>query len=142
MKLSDILSEMPTHSHKDAPFVFNIDGSYISNGQLSRDFAFLGSLFIETIPYRFWLSNRMNRAMVTTVPANPTLDVLDGAGNVKNLIACDAHFKDQNIIELPDSVQIDTVSTNTKHMGRNLAMILYIVVARYGHPVISDFEQY
>jgi hypothetical protein len=142
MKLSDILAEMPTDLNKDAPFAFNIDGSYISDNQLSRDFQFLGELTIDSMPYKFWLSKRMNRALVTTIPSNATLDTLDGNGNVKNLIACDAHFKDQNLIDLPNSVQIDTVSTNTRHMGRNLAMILYIVIARYGHPVISDFDQY
>lgn len=142
MRFSDILSEMPTDLNKDAPFAFSIDGSYISNSSLSRDFNFLGSLELDSIEFKFWISKRINRSLITTVATEKNSDTVDSTDNLKNLIACDAAFNLQPIGDLDNSIQIDTVSTNSRYTGRNLAMIMYVILARYGYSVVSDFAQY
>lgn len=143
MKLSEILAEMPTDLNKDAPFVFNIDGSYISNNSLKRDFNFLGDLNIQSTNFKFWLNKKNNRALVTIQSENGTVPELkDGVGESTNLIVVDLHLKNNSDVLVHNPIQVDTVSTNSRYESIGFAGILYVVLARYGFSVISDFEQY
>jgi hypothetical protein len=143
MKLSDILAEMPTDLNKDAPFVFNIDGSYISNNSLKRDFNFLGDLKVQSTNFKFWLNKKNNRALVTSVAESGNAPELkDGNGESTNIIVVDLHLKNNSEVEVSNPIQVDTVSVNSKYESIGLSGILYVVLARYGFSVISDFEQY
>ena len=143
MKLSEILAEMPTDLNKDAPFVFNIDGSYISDNSLKRDFNFIGDLKIQSVDFKFWINKKNNRALVTSSAERGTAPELkDGDGQPTNLIVVDLHLKNNSDVAVSNPIQVDTVSVNSKYESIGLSGILYIVLARYGFSVISDFEQY
>jgi hypothetical protein len=141
MKIAELLNEMPVNLNKDAPFVFSIDGTYMSNGALKRDFDFLGELTLDKTVYKFWLSKILNRAVVTTVAENHP-ELKDGKGDPTNLIVVDLHLKNNEIVDIQRGLQVDTVSVNSKYKNSGFAGILYVVIARYGYNIISDFDQY
>jgi hypothetical protein len=142
MRLSELLSEMPTDLNKDAPFEFNVDGTYISNGALKRDFDFLGELTLDKTVYNFYLSKKLNRGLVTTITLGDTSDLRDGNNEPVNLIVVDLHLKRNDIVNVSKGLQVETVSVNSKYESLGFSGILYVVIARYGYKVISDFEQY
>jgi hypothetical protein len=142
MKIRELLSEMPLNLNKDAPFIFNIDGTYMSNGSLSRGFSFLGEINISEISYKFWFSNNGTRALCTIVKDDSSPETKDINGDQRNLIVVDLWLKKNTVVDISDAVQVDTVSTHTDYAGIGLPSILYVVLSRYNIPVISDFSQY
>jgi len=144
MKIWQITAESPTDLGKVAPFAFNIDGSYVSQSALARDFQPLGKLTLDNIEYNFWLGNSKSRAMITTEVTDtdiPNAIITGGDGKRKKLVVTDLVFKPCSI-PINNAIQIDTVSTNSNYRTRGFATILYIVLTRYGYSMVSDYEQY
>jgi hypothetical protein len=141
MKIRDLLSEMPLNLNKDAPFIFNIDGFYKSTDSLLRTCQFLGEVVINNKPFKFWLTHNVQQAFITTI-AEDDPELKDRNNDPTNLVVVELNLKASAETTAANPIQVDTVSTNSKFVGNGLASILYLVLARYGYSVISDYSQY
>lgn len=147
MKIWEIFLETPNDLGKPAPFVFNIDGQYMSIGALKRDYQLLGTFTLDSIEYYFWLINGKNSALVTTVsteqdaPDAPSEIINDRYGNRRHLIITTLELT-PTTLEIPNGLRAVTVSTNSRFRNLGFATMLYVVLARYGYKIISDFDQY
>ena len=146
MKTFEILSEMPREIGKDAPFYFKIDDIFVSQEALVRTYDLLGNIDINNVAYKTWLSKTKGRSLITTAIPNPdeipyTIRTSSVSDSPRQLVVVDLHFKNTQL-PIRNPLQVDTVSTNTRFTNNGLALMLYVVLARYDYSVISDGTQY
>lgn len=109
--------------------------SYPSLEGLKRECEHLGTLEKGTKQYDFWLSQSRKVAKVTT-PA------VDEIGQNRQLVTVRLEFQNPSGIDVKNELQIHTAYTHPDYRGEFLAGALYILLARYGFSVVSDFEQW
>lgn len=135
MKISEILFEGP-YSH-DGDFTPSIRmDSYPSLEGLERENFYLGLLEKDGEQYRFWLSKTKGKAEVT-------VDGVNDIGQPRQLVATNMRFHRHPAgLPVKNELQVHTVYTHPDFRNRQLAMVLYVVLCRYGYTVVSDFEHY
>jgi hypothetical protein len=135
MKISEILFEGPYDMGSDFTPSVKMD-SYPSLEGLKRENISLGRLEREDQPYHFWLSPTLKVAKVSTAGT-------DEIGQKRQLIVVQVRF-DNRATDLPvqKMLQVDTVYTHPEYRGQFLAGAMYILLARYGYTIVSDFKQY
>lgn len=109
--------------------------SYPSLEGLKRECEHLGTLETDNEDFNFWLNKGKHYAQVTVAHE-------DDVGQQRQLSIVRITF--QKIAGLPvkNELQVHTVFTHEKYRTRFLAGALYILLARYGYSVVSDFEQW
>ena len=133
MKVADLLNEGPFHINRDY-MSLKMD-NIISTRNLNRTNNFLGELEKSGKVFNFWLDNTKSSAKVTVISS-----VTDPE---EQLEVCSLRFHSSPPgLPVNNELQVDVVYTHEKYNGYNLAGILYIILARYGYSVISDFTQY
>lgn len=135
MKMSDFLKEAPYDLGTSAPFSFKIDAFEISDNALSREFYNLGTLTNQTIDFKFWLRKSETNSIVTITGANRN-------GVQYNTIVTDVHFDNRFIVDVPKQLQVSKAVTNENYRSYGLGLAMYVVLARYGYSVVSDYEQF
>ncbi len=133
MKLQQLF-EGPYHIDSDYRPHIKMD-SYPSIEGLNRENDFLGTLEIENQPFNMWLNKKKFYAQVTT-PGK------DEIGQDRQLSVVKLTFQSPSGIPVNNELHAHTVYTHEKYRTRFLAGALYILLARYGYSVVSDFEQW
>ena len=133
MKLQQLF-EGPYHIDSDYRPSIKMD-SYPSLEGLNRECEFLGALLKNEKEYNFWLSNTKKVAKVTT-PA------YDEIGQFRQLSVVRLEFQSKAGIPVENELHAHTVYTHADYRGEFLAGALYILLARYGYSIVSDFEQW
>lgn len=128
------LFEGPYHINSDYRPMIKMD-SYPSLEGLNRECEFLGSLDKDGKIYNFWIGKSENPARVTT-------EATDDIGQLRQLSVVRLDFQSKTGIPVKNELHVHTVYTHTDYRGEFLAGSLYILLARYGHTVVSDFEQW
>jgi hypothetical protein len=136
MKLEDILFEGPYHIGQDAP-MWSSD-AFMSDSSLAREYDNIGTLQRpgQSIIFTFWIGKSRNVAVITTPD-------VDDIGQPKNRVAVHLIFKNTNSkLPVKNELQVDSVRASNEVVNMGLAGALYIVLARYGFTIVSDFTQY
>ena len=133
MKSSEILFEGPYHIDRDAPAIKL--SAFPSIEGLRRENQFLGKLDRLGREFNFWLSTSKGSAKVTT-------EAKDDIRQVRQKVVVDLIFQKSASLPVDNEIQVDSVRTDPAFTGGWLAGTLYIVLARYGFTVVSDFTQY
>jgi hypothetical protein len=133
MKLNQLF-EMPLHIDGDYRPSIKLD-SFPSMEGLQRENTFLGELEKSGKVYSFWLSKNEKAAKVTTKG-------IDEIGQHRQLVVVRLDFKPAVGLPVGKELCVHTVYTHEEYRGDFLAGALYIVLARYGYSVVSDFTQY
>lgn len=130
----DQLFEGPYEFRRDAPHISTKE--YPSLEGLKRENVALGTMDRYGETFYFWLSKSHGTAKVTT-PGK------DDIGQDRQQTVVNISFQ-QLPFDLPVSkpLQVYTVFTDSDYRNRWLAGALYIVLARYGFSVVSDYHQY
>lgn len=128
------LFEGPYHMDQDMKPVIKMD-NYPSLENLQRLNYFLGTLEKDGKEFNFWL-NKNNYHAEVTVEGN------DDIGQLRQLVVTKVRFDNRAGLPVKNELQVDTVYTHPKYFSLNLAMALYVVLARYNYTVVSDFTQY
>lgn len=125
------LFEMPYQLGQiNTPLINNI--ATPSDAGLNRENFFLGELQQGEDLFRFWLSKNEKAATVT----------IKRAGVERNEIVLSVRFDNRAGLPVDRELQVHTVFNQVEFRNRNLAMAMYVLLARYGFTVVSDFEQY
>lgn len=109
--------------------------SYPSFEGLKRENDFLGTLNKDGKEYNFWLSKSKKLAKVST-------EGIDDIGQKRELIVVRLEFQSKAGIPVENELHAHTVYTHADYRGEFLAGALYILLARYGYSLVSDFEQW
>lgn len=128
------LFEGPYHIDNDYRPSIKMD-SYPSFEGLKRENDFLGTLDKDGKIYNFWLSNSQKVAKVST-PG------IDDIGQKRELVIVRLEFQSKTGIPVENELHAHIVYTHQDYRGEFLAGALYILLARYGFSVVSDFEQW
>jgi hypothetical protein len=135
MKVSDILFEGPYLIDQDAKPNIKID-SYPSLEGLKRECNFLGTLEKDGSVFNFWINHSNQVAHVTT-------EAHDDIKQLRQLVVTTVRFHTKGPgLPVKKELQVDTVYTHSKFRNLWLAGSMYIVLARYGFSIVSDFSQY
>lgn len=126
------LTEAPYHIDRDAPMLIKMDADTSISG-LRREYDELGRLETAFGDVYFWLSKGKSRARIT-VNAGVTPDRQKTIGAV-------TFHKHGSGLPVQKELQVHLVSVDKEYRNENLAMALYVLLARYGFSVVSDFEQ-
>jgi hypothetical protein len=130
MKLSTLF-EMPYQLGQfQPPSISNI--ATPSDAGLERENHFLGELEQGEDRFRFWLSNDKGGATVT----------IKSKGAERNEIVLSVRFDNRAGVPVDNELQVHTVYNQPKFRNRNLAMAMYVLLARYGFTIVPDFEQF
>jgi hypothetical protein len=122
--------------HVDADYRPSIKmHSYPSLEGLNRENIFLGTLTKDGKEYNFWLSHSKKIAKVTTAGK-------DDIGQDRQIGVVRLEFQQKTGIPVDNELHAHTVYTHEDFRGEFLAGALYILLARYGYSVVSDFEQW
>jgi hypothetical protein len=116
--------------HFNPPTISNI--ATPSDAGLNRENFYLGQLEQGEDQFRFWLSNDKTGAMVT----------IKRKGAERNEIILSVRFDNRAGLPVENELQVYTVYNQPKFRNRNLAMAMYVLLARYGFTIVSDFEQF
>lgn len=133
MKLQQLF-EGPYHIDSDFRPHIKMD-SFPSLAGLNRENEFLGTLTKGEKEYNFWLGNGKHAARVTT-------EAIDEIGQLRQLVVTRLDFQRASGIPVENELHAHTVYTHPDYRGEFLAGALYILLARYGYAVVSDFEQW
>jgi hypothetical protein len=133
MKIQELF-EGPYHIAQDAKPVVKMD-NYPSLENLHRLNDFLGTLQKDGTEFNFWLNKDKYYAEVTT-------SALDDISQKRQLTVTKVGFNNRANLPVQNELQVETVFTHPKYQSQNLAMALYVVLARYNFTIISDFTQY
>jgi hypothetical protein len=128
------LFEGPYHMDQDARPIIKMD-NYPSLENLRRMNDFLGTLEKGGTEYHFWLNKGKFYAEVTT-------SGVDDIGQPRQLTITKVRFNNRSNLPVENELQVESVYTHAKFQTRGLAMALYVVLARYGFTIVSDFTQY
>lgn len=130
MKSSEFIFENPyLNSQEFNDALSNVHTSYQG---LSRENDSLGALIRSGTEYNFWLSKSRATAKVSTaVDDDPA----------RQRIVCEIRFQVPAELPVTNPLQVRTVFTDVDYRTQWLGGILYVVLAKYGYSVISDFEQ-
>ena len=112
--------------------------SYPSLEGLKREFEHLGTMEKEGHEYNFWLSKNKRFAKVSVEAVDPNMP---SAGK-RQLIVATLSFDNRAGLPVKHELQVDTVYTHPDYRTLFVSGILYIVLARYGYSIVSDFSQY
>lgn len=137
MKLSEIfpLTEAPFHHNMDAPPSLLDLGSDSSIEGLRREYVELGRLERDNDTFYFWLSAGRSRARITRS--------VDESENARQQSVGSIEFHDTKLgLPVKNELQVSRVKVSNEFRNHQLAMALYVVLARYGYAVVSDFEQF
>jgi hypothetical protein len=126
------LTEAPYHIDRDLPPIIKMDADTSLEG-LYRAYSFLGKLEGSTGDFYFWLGKNKTTARITT-------DVVSDGSRQRHIGAISFH-KHGAGVPVRNELQVHKVSVDEDFQNRNLAMALYVLLARYGFSVVSDFEQ-
>lgn len=133
MKVSDLF-EGPYHIDQDwAPVVKT--KAWPSLEGLKRENSHLGTLELNGTEFHFWLSSKNKFARVSTSSK-------DDIGQDRQLVVCEVSFDNRAGLPVKNELQVHTVHTDSDFRNKNLAMAMYVLLARYGFTVVSDFEQF
>lgn len=134
MRLTDLLFEGPYELGRNAPNISTKE--YPSLEGLKRENFALGTLDRYGETFHFWLSTSHGTAKVTTPHK-------DDIGQDRQQTVVNISFQRMSF-ELPMNkpLQVHKVFTDSDYRNRWLAGALYIVLARYGFSVVSDYHQY
>ncbi len=133
MKLQQLF-EGPYHIDSDYRPSIKMD-SYPSFEGLKRENDFLGTLNKDGKEYNFWLSKSKKVAKVSTKG-------IDDIGQERELVVVRLEFQAAADIPVKNELHAHTVYTHEDYRGEFLAGALYILLARYGYSIVSDFEQW
>jgi len=133
MKVQELF-EGPYHIDSDFRPHIKMD-NYPSLEGLNRECEFLGTLTKETAEFNMWLSKGKHYAQVTT-------EGIDDIGQVRQLSVVKLTFQKPSGIPVKNELHAHTVYTHEAYRARFLAGALYVLLARYGYTVVSDFEQW
>lgn len=112
---------------------------YPSLPGLHRGFQHLAELTLSVNEvYNLWLSNDNSYAIITIEAQDPTARELGQRQRVVTKIT----FDNRSNLPVPKELQVELVHTHSNYQHRFLAGMLYILLARYGFSIISDFTQY
>lgn len=135
MKITDILNEMPHDLGSDAPFNFKITNFEISANALNREFEFLGDLQSVTDTFSFWIRKNKSASVIT----------IKGelrSGTQYNDIITEVKFDNRFMIDVKNQLQVSKAVTVEQYRSYGLSLAMYVVLARYGYTVVSDYEQF
>ena len=128
MKVSDLF-EGPYHIDQDRAPVVKATAQPSDEG-LRRENDLLGELHFGDEVFSFWLSKNKKAAIVSTKIQN------------SNSIVLTVKFDNRAGLPVKNELQVHTVYNQQHHRNKNLAMAMYVLLARYGFTVVSDFEQF
>lgn len=131
MKLNDLF-EGPPYDLGNLTHPIWKDEDLISDNALARDYIFLGTLERAGKEFNYHLLKTKRSALVTHKKENAE----------KNNIVVTLLFQKAPGLPVKNELQVDTVMADPAFQSRDLTSALYIVLARYGYAVISDFTQY
>lgn len=135
MKLKDILKEMPHDLGSDAPFNFKISNFEISSNALNREFEFLGDLQMPSNTFSFWIRKNKSSSVIT-IKGEYRNDVQ------YNDIITEVNFNNRFMIDVKNQLQVSKAVTIEQYRSYGLSLAMYVVLARYGYTVVSDYEQF
>jgi len=133
MKMQQLF-EGPYHMDQDMKPVIKMD-NYPSLDAMHRTCHFLGTLEKDGKEFNFWLSH-------TKAVAEVTVEAKDDIGQLKQLVVTKIRFHNRAGLPIKNELQVDTVYTHPDYQRTQLAMALYVVLARYDYTIVSDFTQY
>ena len=112
--------------------------SYPSLAGLKREFQHLASMEKEGQHFEFWLTQNREFAKVSIASSDPSSPNLPD----RQKIVTTLRFKKESNLPVPKELQVDVVYSQPDFKNQFLAGALYILLARYGFSVVSDFSQY
>lgn len=135
MKLKELfkLFEEPYDLGQDWPSSVTPAIATPSDAGLKRENILLGTLTLGDESFQFWLANNKLGASVTTKTKK---------SGERNELILSITFDNRSGLPVKNELQVHTVFNQNHYRGRNLAMAMYVLLARYGFTVVSDFEQY
>ena len=135
MKARELLTFESPYDLGSAPPSFKQDVMEISDSTLQREFLHLGDLDLDERAFSFWLRKTEAVAYVTVGP-------VERNGRRYHQVVTEVWFENRYVLDVPRQLQVRKTNTNKNYTGLGLAMAMYIVLARYGYSVVSDYEQF
>lgn len=133
MRFRDIMNE-ESYLHDQDAAIWTSD-AFLSDDALKRSFTHLGALLQLNQEFDFWLKNSKVLAVITSRAKN---DVNEDS----NLIVVNLEFQKPAGLPVLNEIQVSTVKCLDRFESKGLAAALYIVLAKCGYTVVSDFTQY
>lgn len=137
MKINDLF-EGPYQIGGQLPHV-EVRDSYTSLENLKREFDHLGVLTKRDRNFNFWLTKPPYRSNTN---ARVTTDSVNELNKSVQLDVTTLWFDNRAGLPVKNELQVGKVYTHPEFRGMWLAGALYIVLARYGFTIVSDFDQY
>jgi hypothetical protein len=111
--------------------------SYPSLEGLHREYRYLGTLQKNEKEYNFWLSktNELNGVARVTTPG------VDEIGQNRQLAVVRAEFQPCRRFDIKNAMRVHIAYTHPDYRSEFLTGGLYILLARCGYSIVSDFEQ-
>lgn len=134
MRIRELITEWPFDMESDYRSPVNIENT-TSLACLKRERVELGTLKLMDVDYYFWQTADAKMASVST----PVIE----NGTERHLQICNINFDlVAKIPNLQNPLQVSMVYTHPNYRTRGIAWMLYLVLARWGYSIISDYTQY